>query len=211
MFGVGRTICAAAAAVIVVGTVGIVGTSPAGAALVAHGTVSCTNGGGPGKFTPPLMATGSGATVLIKFTGKMQCTSTSLPGTPSFTVASAAFTGKGTLLDPTSPAAANGCASFTNSDLIQAIKVKIHWPGAVPPIAPTVVTYTAGGIPLVSNNAGSDRLSMPSGAITTISGSFATDVNALIVLDTLIPNTCSASWGPFPTFTFGTTSILKIF
>ena len=207
----GHKFAAALAALAVAGAFGLIGVSPASALLAANGTVSCTNGGGSGKFMPPLVATGSGSTVKIKFAGKMQCTSTFTPGTVPFTVQAANFKGKGILVDPSTLVAANGCPSFTNSDLIQAIKVKIAWPGSSPAIAPTVVTYTAGSIPLVSNNAGSDRLSMPSGATITISGSFATDLNALVILDTLIPNTCSSAWGPFPTFTFGTTSVIKIF
>ena len=45
----------------------------------------------------------------------------------------------------------------------------------------------------------------------TITGSFATATTALITLDTLIVNPCSSTWGPYPTFTFGPTSLLNIF
>ena len=57
-------------------------------------------------------------------------------------------------------------------------------------IAPTIITYTAGTTPFSNNNAGSDRLKFPSGATTTITGSFATSLNALMAQDTTIPFTC---------------------
>jgi hypothetical protein len=121
------------------------------------------------------------------------------------------FTATGKLKDPTTAVAAKSCGSFTGFDRILALTVTIHWT-STPAIAPTVVKYAAGSGPWVTNNAGSDRLNMPATATTTITGSFHTALNALINLDSNIVNACSATWGPYPTFTFGlTSSALKIF
>jgi hypothetical protein len=181
----------------------------------ASGTLQC-NITGNGKFSPKLTAAGIAITaVKTKFKGVGSgctgtATTTNSAGTttpvtiPNVKIKAAGF------IQPTGPGNANACAVFTASDGVGSIKVKITYPGASPAIAPTVVTYSVGG-PYVSNNAGSDRLSLPSGASTTITGSFATATTALITLDTLIVNTCSSTWGPYPTFTFGPTSLLNIF
>jgi hypothetical protein len=181
----------------------------------ASGTLQC-NISGNGKFAPKLTAAGLAVTaVKTKFKGVGSgctgtATTTNSAGTTSpVTIPNVKIKGAG-YIQPTGPGNANACAVFTASDGVGMIKVKITYPGAAPAIAPTVVTYSVGG-PYVSNNAGSDRLSLPSGATTTITGSFATASNAQITLDTLIVNLCSSTWGPYSTFTFGPTSLLNIF
>jgi hypothetical protein len=189
------------------------GTGVSGAAPVASGSVTCRIAGS-GKFAPHLVATaaGTGAIEKVKFSGKSgSCTSSAGAGGAVITINAANFKAKGKLKDPSSAIAAKSCSSFTNFDQIQTLKVTINW-NASSPIAPTVVTYTAGTAPWVTNNAGNDRLNMPSTATTTITGSFATASNALINLDSNIVNTCTATWGPYPGFTFGlVASQLQIF
>jgi hypothetical protein len=210
---VGRTVrinrVVATAVLAVAGTVmvevGAVGV--ASAAPVASGTVSCSIAGN-GKFGPPLVAvaSGTGAIEKVKFSGKTaSCSSSAGAGGRVITINGANFKAAGKLKDPTTAVAAKSCNSFTNADQIQVIKVKINWI-ASPPIAPTVVKYTLGTAPWVSNNAGSDRLKMPSTATTTITGSFATATSALMNLDSNIVNACGTTWGPYPTFNFGTVS-----
>jgi hypothetical protein len=182
-------------------------TGVASAAPVASGTVSCSIAGS-GKFVPPLVAVAShtGAIDKTTFSGKTaSCTSQAGAAGRVVTIRGANFKGAGKLKDPTALVAAKSCTSFTNADEIQVLKVKINWV-STPAIAPTVVTYTAGTAPWVSNNAGSDRLNMPASATTTITGSFATATHALINLDSNIVNTCSSTWGPYPIFSFGTVS-----
>jgi hypothetical protein len=205
-------------ATVVLATVGtalveITATGIASAAPVASGTVNCRIAGS-GKFTPHLVATaaGTGAIEKVKFSGKSgSCTSSAGAGGAVITINAANFKAKGKLKDPSTAIAAKSCASFTNFDQIQKLKITINW-NASSPIAPTVVTYTAGTSPWVSNNAGSDRLNMPASATTTITGSFATSLNALVNLDSNIVNTCTATWGPYAVFNFGlTASALNIF
>jgi hypothetical protein len=189
------------------------GVGVASAAPVASGSVTCSIAGS-GKFTPALVATaaGTGAIEKVKYSGKSaSCTSSAGAGGAVVTIRAANFKAVGKLKDPTSAIAAKSCNSFTNADQIQVMKVNINWI-ASSPIAPTVVKYTLGTAPWVSNNAGNDRLNQPATATTTITGSFATDLNALINLDSNIVNTCSSAWGPYPVFNFGTvSSALKIF
>ncbi|HVC69969.1 MAG TPA: hypothetical protein VNC61_06850 [Acidimicrobiales bacterium] len=183
------------------------------AAPVASGSVNCPIAGS-GAFGPQLVATasGTGAAVKVRYSGKSAaCTSTAGAGGAVVTIHSASFKAKGVLFDPTTLVAAKSCTSFTGADEIKALKVKITW-NATPPIANTIVTYSAGSSPWVSNNAGNDRLNQPATATTTITGSFATAANALINLDSNIVNTCSSTWGPYPTFNFGlVASTLNIF
>jgi hypothetical protein len=181
----------------------------------ASGTLLC-NISGNGRFAPKLTASGIAVTaVKTKFKGvgsgcTGSATTTNSAGTTSpVTIPNVKIKAAG-YIQPTGPGNANACAVFTASDGVGVITAKITYPGASPAIAPTIVRYSVGG-PYVSNNAGSDRLSLPSGAATIITGSFATASNALIVLDTLIVNACSSTWGPYPTFTFGVTSVLNIF
>lgn len=179
----------------------------ASAAPVASGSVTCSIAGS-GRFAPALVATAShtGAFEGVKYSGKTgTCTSSAGAGGRVVTIRGANFKAVGKLKDPSSLVAAKSCVSFTNADEIQVLKVKITWVSA-PAIAPTVVTYTVGSAPWVSNNAGSDRLNQPATATTVITGSFATSANALINLDSNILNTCSSTWGPYPGFSFGTVS-----
>lgn len=181
----------------------------------ASGTLQC-NISGNGGFSPKLTASGQAITaVKTKFKGVGSgctgtATTTNSAGTTSpVTIPNVKIKAAG-YIQPTGPGNANACAVFTSSDGVGMIKVKITYPGVSPAIAPTIVKYSVGG-PYVTNNAGSDRLSMPSGAATVITGSFATASNAQITLDTVIVNTCSSTWGPYPTFTYGLTSLLNIF
>jgi len=205
-------------ATVVLATVGtamveVSATGVASAAPVASGTVNCRIAGS-GKFAPHLVATaaGTGAIEKVKFSGKSgSCSSSAGAGGALITINGANFKAKGKLKDPSSAIAAKSCSSFTNFDQIQTLKININWI-STPAIAPTVVTYAAGTTPWVSNNAGADRLNMPSAATTTITGSFATSLNALVNLDSNILNTCTATWGPYATFNFGlVSSALNIF
>ncbi len=183
---------------------------PASAApAVASGTVSC-NIAGIGKFVPQLTAVGSVTHLKIKFNGKSAgCTSAAGAGGAVINIASAKFHGVGKLVD-NAGGYWNGCNDFTNSDVIGSVIVKIIW-NATPAIASTTITYTSGTSPLVSNNAGVDDLNFPSGATTTITGSFASSLNAQMVQNTAIVNACSSSWGPYQPYTFAPTSTLNIF
>jgi hypothetical protein len=205
-------VCLLSATVLTVVDAGVGSAMPPPA---ASGTLQCKIVGN-GMFSPKLTVAGMAITaVKTKFKAVSNgCTSSAgvvnSAGTITpVSIPSAKIKAMG-FIQPTGPGNANACAVFTASDGVGNIKAKITYPGASPAIAPTIVKYTVGG-PFVSNNAGSDRLSLPSGATTTITGSFATASNALITLDTLIVNTCSSTWGPYPTFSFGPTSTLNIF
>ena len=176
----------------------------------ASGSVSCKITG-TGKFGPKLTANGlTGNTgVKFKFIGASPtsggCTSTAgVPNSAGFltpvTINTVIVKGVGFL---TGPANANACANFTSFDATGSITVKFTW-GAVPAIAPTFITYSAGG-PVVSGSP-TDQITLPSGATMTATGSFSTPGTGTVSLLTNIVSACSATWGPYPTFTFGTGS-----
>jgi hypothetical protein len=203
------TFCSGMAAALMAIAVAVPAAPAAAAPPAASGSVSC-NIAGMGKFGPQLTAPGTVTHLKIKFNGKStNCTSAAGAGGAVVNIQQANFKGAGKLVDPAT-GLWNGCNDFTNFDQIGFVKMKISWV-STPPIAPSIVTYTSGTSPLVSNNAGSDRLNFPTGASITITGSFATATNAIMTHDTAIPNACTATWGPVPTYNFGSTSILSIF
>ena len=67
-----------------------------------------------------------------------------------------------------------------------------------------------GTAPLVSAFGLDDEMSAPSGATTTITGSFASSPAALQALVTNVVYACSSTWGPYSAFTFGSPSSLNI-
>jgi hypothetical protein len=195
-------------------TVTVLGEGVSGAAAPsATGTVSCTITGA-GKFGPKLTATGVNTTgVKFRFLGASAssggCTSTAaVPNSAGaltpVTINTVRVKGVGYL---SGPANANSCAVFSAADTVGVVKVKFFW-GAVPAIAPTVITYS-GGAPLVSGSP-TDVITLPSGATMTATGSFATPGTGTVTLLTNIVSACSSTWGPYPTFTFGTGSTIAL-
>jgi len=194
-------------------TVTIVGEGVSGAALPsATGAVSCKISG-TGGFSPKLTPTGSATTaVKFRFVGASPaggCSGTAgIPNSAGsltpVTINSVVVKGMGFL---SGPANANSCAVFSTFDGAGVVKVRFIW-GAAPAIAPTIITYTAGG-PLVSGSP-TDAITLPSGATMTATGSFSTPGTGTVTLLTNIVAACSATWGPYPTFTFnpGSTVVL---
>ncbi len=188
-------------------TVTIVGEGVSGAAAPsATGTVSCKITG-TGGFGPKLTAAGVNTTaVKFHFKGASPtsggCTSSAgVPNSAGFltpvVINTVVVKGVGYL---SGPANANSCAVFSTADAAGVVKVRFFW-GAVPAIAPTIITYSA-GLPLVSGSP-TDVITLPSGATMTATGSFSTPGTGTVSLLTNIVSACSATWGPYPTFTFG--------
>ncbi len=193
-------------------TVTLVGTGVASAMpLPAYGTANCAISG-TGTFHPHLTAAGSSLGETIKFVGtSSSCTGSaavSTAGTP-VTITGMTIKGVGKLIDSTTGTFANSCTGFNTQDVIRAMKVKVVW-AATPAIRPTTITYVSGTIPLVSPSGLFDEISAPSGATTTITGSFASSPAALLTLITNVVNACSSTWGPYAGFTFGAGSSLNI-
>ncbi len=194
-------------------TVTVVGEGVSGAALPqATGSVSCKISG-TGGFGPKLTATGTPTTaVKFHFVGASPaggCGGTAgIPNSAGFltpvTINSVVVKGKGFL---SGVANANSCAVFSTLDGAGVVKVRFVW-GAVPAIAPTIITYTAGG-PVVSGSP-TDAITLPSGATMTATGSFSTPGTGTVTLLTNIVSACSATWGPYQTFSFnpGSTVVL---
>ncbi len=193
--------------VLLMTTVTVVGEGVSGAAAPsASGSVSCKITG-TGKFSPKLTATGVNTTgVKFRFLGASPTSGgcTSSAGVPNsagtvtpVTINTVAVKGVGFLAGP---ANANACAIFSSADAVGSVTVRFNW-GSVPAIAPTFITYSAGG-PVVSGSP-NDTITLPSGATMTATGSFSTPGTGTVTLLTNIVSTCSATWGPYPTFTFG--------
>ena len=209
-----RLLGVAAVFVLAMTTVTIVSEGVSGAAPPhAVGSVACKISGA-GGFGPKLTATGVPTTaVKFHFLGASPTSggcggSVGIPNSAGFltpvTVNSVVVKGTGFL---SGPANANSCAVFSTLDAAGIVKVKFTW-GAVPAIAPTVITYTSGG-PVVSGSP-TDTITLPSGATMTATGSFSTPGTGTVTLLTNIVTACSATWGPYPTFTFnpGSTVVL---
>lgn len=179
--------------------------------LAAYGTANCAISGS-GTFHPHLTASGSSAGETIKFMGTgSSCTgsaSVTTAGTP-VTITGMTIKGVGKLINPATGTFANSCSGFNTQDVIRAMKVKVTWT-STPAIRPTKITYINGTIPLVSPLGTVDEISAPSGATTTITGSFASSPAALLTLVTNVLDTCSSTWGPYSAFTFGSGSSLNI-
>jgi len=210
LLGIGAVFVLLMTTVTVVGE----GVSAAAPPPSATGSVACKIIGA-GKFGPKLTATGTtGLTVdKIKFNGVSPtsggCASSAVTANSAglltpVTINSVVVKGGGYL---SGPANANSCAAFSSADAVGVVQVKFFW-GSVPAIAPTIITYTA-GLPLVSGSP-TDQITLPSGAIMTATGSFSTPGTGTVSLLTNIVSTCSATWGPYPTFTFGTGSYLTL-
>ncbi len=202
-------LCALGGVVLSAG-VTFVGTGTAFAMpLPANGAANCSITGS-GTFLPHLTAAGSSVAEAIKFHGTTGTCSTSAvvttAGTP-VTITGMTVKGVGKLVDPSTGSFANSCTGFNTQDTIAKLKLKVTWT-SVPAIAPTKVTYVNGTVPLVTPSGLFDDVSAPSGATTTIVGSFATSPSALLSLITNVVNACSSTWGPYAGFTFGTGSYL---
>lgn len=181
----------------------------------AVGSVTCAVHG-KGTFGPPLTAAGV-ATTAVKTTFKGKSYPASCSGTvgiPSstgtltpVTVHGAKFKGTGYY---TGTSFANSCPVWSSTDSVGAMNIKIVW-SATPAIANTTVKLTGPGLPVVSG-AGTDTITLPSGATVAVSGSFATPPPTfLLTMVTNIVAACSTTWGPYPTYVFGGTgSVLSI-
>lgn len=200
--------------ILTITTVTVVGEGVSGAALPsATGSVFC-NISGAGGFGPKLTAAGVATTaVKFHFLGASPtsggCTaSAGVPNSAGFispvTINSVKVKGTGYLSGVLN---ANSCAVFSTVDAAGVVKVKFTW-GAVPAIAPTFITYTAGG-PVVSGSP-TDTITLPSGATMTATGSFSTPGTGTVTLLTNIISACSSTWGPYPTFTFNPSSSISL-
>jgi hypothetical protein len=198
--------------VLLTATVTLVGAGVASAGpLPAYGNVNCAISGS-GTFHPHLTAAGSSRAEAIKFIGtSSSCTGTvavTTAGTP-VTITGMTIKGAGKLINSATGTFANSCTAFNTQDVIRGLKLKVAWT-ATPAIRPTTITYVNGTTPLVSPSGLFDAISAPSGATTTITGSFASSPAALLTLITNVLNTCSSTWGPYSAFTFGSGSFLNI-
>lgn len=208
LMGVSVVFALAMTMVTVVG-VGVSGAVPLSATGSVSGKIS-----GTGKFAPKLTAAGNPVTtVKIKFSGASStapgCSSSA--GVPNsarsltpVTITSMTVKGAGVLVGP---ANANSCAKFSTADATGVIKVKFTW-GSFPAIASTIITYTACG-PVVSGSP-TDTITLPSGATMTATGSFSSPGTGTVSLLTNIVAACSATWGPYPTFTFNPSSYISL-
>lgn len=201
--------------VLVMTTVTVVGEGVSGAAPLpsATGSVACKISG-TGGFGPKLTVLGIPITpVKFHFFGASPTSggcggSAGIPNSAGsltpVAINSVAVKGTGFLSGPPN---ANSCAVFSALDAVGTVKVKFTW-GAVPAIAPTWITYTAGG-PVVSGSP-TDTITLPSGATMTATGSFSTPGTGTVALLTNIVSACSATWGPYSSFMFnpGSTVVL---
>jgi len=201
LLGIGAAFALLMTTVTIVGE-GVSAAVPPG----AHGSVSC-HFAGVGRFGPKLTPAGNPVTaVKFLFHGASPssgpCTSSAVVPNTGGTLTPVAIhgvvvKGAGYLAGP---ANANSCAVFSTTDAVGIVKVKLVWV-ATPAIAPTVITYSAGG-PVVSGSP-TDVITLPSGATMTATGSFSIPGTGTVTLLTNIVSACSASWGPYPSFTFG--------
>jgi len=197
----------AAACVLGITAVALISEGTAGAAPGnAVGSVACKITG-KGGFSPKLTAPGV-ATTAVKFhfvgvspnpggCGSSAGVPNSAGGLTPVIINGVKVVGTGFLSGPVN---ANSCAVFTAADAAGVVKVKFTW-SAVPAIAPTIITYSAGG-PVVSGSP-TDTITLPSGATMVATGSFSTPGTGTVTLLTNIVTACSATWGPYATFTFG--------
>jgi hypothetical protein len=201
--------------VLMMTTVTVVGEGISGATPLpkAVGSVSC-GVTGTGGFGPKLTAAGIPITP-VKFRFSVASpTSGGCSGSAGIPNSAGTLTpvsifavsvkGVGYLSGPIN---ANSCAQFTTADTVGVVKVKFTWVSS-PAIAPTVITYTAGG-PVVSGGP-FDTITLPSGATMTATGSFATPGTGTVSLLSNIVATCSATWGPYPTFIAGIGSSIAL-
>ncbi len=189
------------------------GTASAVPLPKAVGSVGCKVSGA-GKFAPKLTPAGTAVTILkTVFTGSSTggCGgSAGIPNTAGtltpVTITGAAFKGVGYYNGAPHP---DSCPSFTTADVVGIIKVKIVW-SSVPAIAPTVLTFTSGSSPVVSGSP-TDTITLPSGATITATGSFSLPLPPAVISQlTNIVSTCSLTWGPYATYTFGPGSFLTV-
>lgn len=171
---------------------GVAGAAPP----AATGSVGCKITGS-GRFSPTLTLAGSATTDTTVFTASGACSaSATIPGTtivPSITAVS--IVAKGTF-KKVGAGFANKCSAVQLSDRIGVIKVTYNWT-SVPAIAPTVVTFTGGTASLFSPYTATldkIRLPDPSGTTKVTTGSFAPAVAPVVLLDTNILRTCTATW-----------------
>ncbi len=185
------------------------GTAFAGP-LPAYGTANCSITG-TGTFHPHLTAAGSSFGETMKFMGATgSCVTGPIVNSAGVGVTITGMTvkGVGKLINTSTGTYANSCSGFNTQDTIRAMKLKVVW-AATPAIKNTTVVYSNGTIPLVSPSGLDDEISAPSGATTTITGSFSTSPAALLTLITNVVNACSSTWGPYAAFTFGSGSSLN--
>ncbi len=186
------------------------GTAFAGA-LPAYGTANCSITG-TGSFHPHLTPTGSSFKDALSFvSAPASCVTgpvVNAAGIPVTITGMRVTAGVGKLISPSTGSHANSCPGFNTQDTIQGMKLKVAWT-ATPAIKNTTVVYLGGASPLVSPSGLFDEVSAPSGATTTITGSFSTSPAALLTLITNVLNTCSLTWGPYAAFTFGSGSSLN--
>lgn len=179
----------------------------------AQGSMTCSVTG-KGAFGPKLTAAGTAVTaVKTAFNGvslPASCHGTAGLPNPVGTLTPVTITGakfKGAGFYRGTPFA-DGCPVFTSTDSVGKIKIVIKWI-SVPAIAKSVVTLTSPGLAVVSGSP-TDTITLPSGATVTASGSFSSPPPTfLLSMVTNIVSLCSATWGPYATYTFasGTLSI----
>jgi hypothetical protein len=176
------------------------------AAPVASGSVGCKVLG-TGKFHPKLTLAGSPGGVKFTFKGQSSgCSSSAMVGSTPVTVTGATITASGFWNLP-SGGSGSSCASLT-ADLLGTLKIKYKWTASTP-IAPTTVT-TTGGVPWTVVGS-AYHFTLPAGAtITSSTGSFAPVSPQVMDLTTNIASPCSAGWGPYPTFTFGSPAFFTL-
>ncbi|MGO9872270.1 MAG: hypothetical protein ACLPVY_00605 [Acidimicrobiia bacterium] len=150
----------------IVVSVTLVGVSPAGAAVNAHGTVTCrVLPGGSGSVNPALTPAGSPGTVKINFAAQLVppvgtkfCGGT-VTSPAGVKVLAGHLSGGGFYNNVPGFPNGSACANFTHHDNVGSITVTIGWTVSGPPIAGTTVTYT-GNPGTVTNTGGVDTITL---------------------------------------------------